>query len=208
MSETENTGADVREKVSEVAGQAQEKAGEAASQAKSQVRTQVDQRSTQAGEMASSTAQDMRSVSQHLRTQQKEGAAKLVDRAADQAERLGSYLTGSDGDRILHDVEDLGRRKPWVVVAGGVAIGFTASRFLKASSETRYRSLSYGSNGGTTPRFSRYGQEGRIEPIGTGRMDPAGTGRIEPTGTGIDPAGTGRIEPTDTGSVTGRTTAL
>jgi hypothetical protein len=150
---------DVKDKVSAVAGQAQEKAGGAASQVKSQVRNQVDQRSTQVGEMVSSTASDLRSVGEHLRGQEKSGPAGVIERAADSTEQLGSYLTDSDGQRILRDVEDLARRQPWTVVVAGVALGFAASRFLKASSATRYRALSqpsdrslgYSSNTGTAP---------------------------------------------------------
>ena len=138
------------EKAQEIAGQAQEKAGEAADQAKGQVRTQVDQRSTQAGEQVSSTASDIRSVADTLRQQGQDKPAQLAEQAADRAERLGSYLTQSDADRILHDVEDLARRQPWAVVAGGLFLGFAASRLLKASAGERYQQrtasddLSYG----------------------------------------------------------------
>jgi hypothetical protein len=131
-----------KDRVEEVKGQAQEKVQEASGQAKDRVREQVDQRSTQAGEQVSSAARDARAVGEELRRQGKEQPAKLADQAADRAERLGTYLQESDADRILRDIEDLGRRQPWLVVAGGLALGFAASRFLKASSEQRYRSTS------------------------------------------------------------------
>jgi hypothetical protein len=118
--------------------QAKEKAQEGAQQAKRTVRDQVDQRSTQAGERVGSTAGDIRSVSEELRKQGKEQPAKLAEQAAQRAESLGDYLQRSDGDTILRDVEDFGRRQPWAVIAGGVALGFAASRFLKASSSRRY----------------------------------------------------------------------
>lgn len=127
------------EKAQEIAGQAQEKAGEAADQAKGQVRTQVDQRSTQAGEQVTSTASDIRTVAGSLREQGQDKPAQLAEQAADRAERLGSYLTESDADRIMHDVEDFARRQPWAVVAGGLFLGFAASRLLKASSSERYQ---------------------------------------------------------------------
>src|SRR3954470_1491765 len=116
----------------------QETAQQAKGQARGQLRQQVDQRSTQAGEQVSSTAGDVRSVAQQLREQGKDQPAKLADQAADRAERLGSYLKDSDADRILDDIEDFGRRQPWAVMAGGIAIGLIASRFLKASSSSRY----------------------------------------------------------------------
>jgi ElaB/YqjD/DUF883 family membrane-anchored ribosome-binding protein len=120
-----------KEKAHEAVGQAKEKAG-------SQLRSQVDQRSTDAGHRVGSLASDVRAVGESLREQGKDQPAKLAEQAADRAERLGSYLKESDADRILADVEDFGRRQPWAVIAGGVAIGLVASRFLKASSIDRY----------------------------------------------------------------------
>jgi hypothetical protein len=133
------SGAQAKDKTQEVAGQAQEKAQQAAGQAKGRVREQVDQRSTQAGEQVASTARDVRAVSEELRKQGKDKPAQLADQAAERAERLGSYLKESDADRILSDIEDFGRRQPWAIVAGGVALGFLGSRFLKASSQQRYQ---------------------------------------------------------------------
>src|SRR3954454_15434256 len=130
--------AEVQEKAQEVAGQAQEKAQEAAGQAKSRVREQVDQRSNQAAEQVQTTAQDIRHVGDELRTQGKDQPAKLAEQVADRVERVGSYLQSSDGDKILRDAEDFGRRQPWAVALGGAVLGFAASRMLKASSQGRY----------------------------------------------------------------------
>src|SRR4051794_4545164 len=120
--------------------QAKQKAQEGAQQAKRTVRDQVDQRSTDAGQRVSTTAQDIRSVGDELRNQGKEQPAKLAEQAAQRAESLGDYLQRSDGDTILRDVEDFGRNRPWAAIAGGLALGFVASRFLKASSSRRYQS--------------------------------------------------------------------
>jgi ElaB/YqjD/DUF883 family membrane-anchored ribosome-binding protein len=131
-----------KDKAEEVKGQAQEKMQEASGQAKDRLREQVDQRSTQAGERVASAAQDARSVGEELRRQGKDQPARLADQAADRAQRLGGYLQESDADRILRDVEDFGRKQPWALVAGGLALGFVASRFLKASSQRRYEHAS------------------------------------------------------------------
>jgi ElaB/YqjD/DUF883 family membrane-anchored ribosome-binding protein len=132
--------AQAKDKAQEVAGQAQEKAQEAAGQARDRIRSQIDDRSTRAGEQVSTQAQDLRSVGDSLRQQGKDQPAKLADQAADRLERAGSWLTESDADRILGDVEDFARKNPWAVMAGGLAIGFAASRMLKASSRNRYSS--------------------------------------------------------------------
>ena len=129
-----------QEKAKEVAGQAQDKARDAGQKVRGRVSEQVDQRSTQAGEQVHGSAEDVRSFAQQLREQGKDKPAQYAEQAADRADRVGGYLRDADGDRILHDVEDFGRRNPWAVVAGGVALGFVASRMLKASSGERYRS--------------------------------------------------------------------
>jgi hypothetical protein len=135
----QQTADQAKEKAQEAAGQAKEKAQEAKQQVGGRVREQVDQRATQVGEQVASTASDLRSVGEQLRSDGKDQPAKLAEQAAERTERLGSYLRDSDADTILGDVEDFARRQPWAVVAGGLALGFAASRFLKASSSERYQ---------------------------------------------------------------------
>ena len=145
-----------QDKAKQVASQAQDKAREAAGEARGRVRDQVDQRSTQIGEQIGSGAGDARTVAEQLRDQGKQAPARYVEQAADRAERLGGYLRDSDGDRLLNDVEDFARRNTWAVALGGLALGFAASRLLKASSSDRYRSSvqsssrSVGSMGGNS----------------------------------------------------------
>jgi hypothetical protein len=136
----EGAGNDNQGKAKEVASQAQDKAREAAGEARGRVREQVDQRSTELGQRVAANAGDARSIAEELRSQGKDGPARYAEQAADRAERLGGYLERSDADRILGDVEDFGRRNPWAIAAGGLLLGFAASRMLKASSGERYRS--------------------------------------------------------------------
>ena len=131
----------VKDQVRDKAQMAQDKAKGALGQARGQLRDQVDQRSTQAGERVADTAADVRSIADQLRQQGKDTPARMVDQVAGQAERFGDYLKGASGDRILRDVEGFARSKPWLVAAGGLALGFAASRVLKASSSSRYRSF-------------------------------------------------------------------
>lgn len=138
---------EAQEKAQEVAGEAQEKAREAAAKAQEGLRQQIDQRSNEAGERVSSTAGDLRSVGDELRKQGKETPAKLADRAAEQTDKVGSYLKDNGSDQILRDVEDFGRQRPWAVLAGGLVLGVAAARFLKASSRTRYQERTRSQNG-------------------------------------------------------------
>jgi hypothetical protein len=131
----------VKDQVRDKAQMAQDKAKGAFGQARGQLRDQVDHRSTQAGERVANTAADVRSIADQLRQQGKDTPARMVDQVAGQAERFGDYLKGASGDRILRDIEGFARSKPWLVAAGGLALGFAASRMLKASSSSRYQSF-------------------------------------------------------------------
>lgn len=128
-----------REKAGEVQDKARQQAQQAKGQAREKLRDQVGERTTQAGERVGAAAGDARSVAEELRRQGKETPARYAEQAAERAERLGGYLKDSDGDTILSDVEDFARSKPWAVAAAGLALGFVASRLLKASSSERYR---------------------------------------------------------------------
>lgn len=128
-----------QQKVQEAGRQAQQQAQQAAGKARDRVRGQVDQRSTQAGEQITGQASDIRTVAEQLREQGKDKPAQLADTAAQHTERVGSYLKEADSDRILSDAENFARQRPWAVVAGGIALGLAASRFVKASSAGRYQ---------------------------------------------------------------------
>jgi hypothetical protein len=179
-----------REKASDMQDKAQEQAQQAKGQAREKLREQVDQRTTQAGDRVGASAADVRSVADELRRQGKETPAKYAEQAAERAERLGGYLKDSDGDTILRDVEDFARSKPWAVAAGGLALGFVASRLLKASSSDRYRQSRQSlqrdggerlATGGTTVAGSRpaYGSAaaGTPSPAVPASPTPAVTGR-------------------------------
>jgi hypothetical protein len=135
---------DARAKAADAANQAQEKAQQAASKATDQAQVklmeQVDLRSAQAAEQINTQASDLRSVSEALREQGKAGPADAADRLAEYAETVGSYLKDKDAHALLADAESFGRQRPWAAAAGGLALGFAASRFLKASSRERYQS--------------------------------------------------------------------
>jgi hypothetical protein len=142
----------VGQKAQQLAEQAQEKAGDLAAQAQpkigeaqQRVRATVDQRSSETGEQLRSVAEVMRHTSSELRSRGNDPHAKIAEQAADRIDRLGGYLTNADADQMLADVEDLARRQPLVVAAGGLIVGLAAARFLKASSERR--SGQHASNG-------------------------------------------------------------
>lgn len=144
--------------------QVQDKLKGGAEQAQSRAREQLDQRSTQAGEQVTATADALRSTSRQLREQGQDAQAKAADQIAHHAERVGGYLTESDVDRMLRDAEDFGRRQPMAVVGIGLALGFAASRFLKASSRRRYQGAGQQTTSGNGDQADRYRAQAPATP--------------------------------------------
>lgn len=108
--------------------------------ARERVREQVDTRSTQAGEQVSATAQALRTTGSSLHDEGQDAPARAAEQLAGYAERIGDYLTRTDGEQLLHDAEDFGRRQPLAAIGLGLVAGLAASRLLKASSSRRYDS--------------------------------------------------------------------
>ena len=145
------------------------------------MRDRIEQRSSQAAEQISQQASDLRTVSQSLREQGKDGPANAADRLAGYAERVGSYLRGRSAEQLLHDAEDLGRKRPWAAAGAGAAVGLAASRFLKASSRERYATRSArlsqpaSSVHGAGSEIGSSGAEDGASPVGV----PAGMPPLE-----------------------------
>jgi hypothetical protein len=130
--ETQSDVEQVKERVQDVAEQAK-------GQTRDQLRTQIDERTTQVGEEVSSAARAFRQAAEQLRQEGSGRAGSLVETVAERGERLGSYLSGADGESVLREVEEFARRQPWVVAGAGVIAGFLGARFVKASSRSRYQ---------------------------------------------------------------------
>src|SRR5438105_1304908 len=123
---------EARDRASEAVGEnvagAAQQAGELGDKARTQAAEQVSERSTQAGQRAESVARTMREAGQEMRGQGNDLPGQLAEWTAAQADRLGHYLRESDGERIIRDVEEFGRRQPWVIVGVGLAGGLAAAR--------------------------------------------------------------------------------
>ena len=214
-----STGTDrLTDQVQEIMGQAQERvqdvgasAREQAGQAQDRLREQAETRTRQLGEQVGARAEDLRAVSDALRQQGKHAPADLADRLAGYAERAGGYLTERDAEAMLADAESYGRQHPGTVALGALAVGFAASRFLKASSSRRYSELRRGSVGSATGNGSVTPTARIVEPdtVGAGAIagahsDPIPDALEDPLpGMGSGP-GTGPGTRPDTGAITDR----
>jgi len=110
--------------------------------AKGVVIDQIDQRMTDLGNVVGAHAGNLRAMSDTLRNQGQDNTARLVDMASDRLNQVSTYLTQTDGDRLIHDVESLARRQPLITGAAGLVLGLTAARLLKAGATQRYRTYS------------------------------------------------------------------
>jgi ElaB/YqjD/DUF883 family membrane-anchored ribosome-binding protein len=136
-----------KERLGEGAQQIQEKASEAKAKTRDRLQEQIDTRSTDAGQQMTSTASALRQTAQQLRANQGEQQARVLEQVADRVDRFGRYLTETDGNRLLRDMEQIARNRPWLVAGGGTVLGFLAARFTKASSSRRFEE-----NGGVQSR--------------------------------------------------------
>jgi ElaB/YqjD/DUF883 family membrane-anchored ribosome-binding protein len=125
-----------------MAGQAKEQveaqAERVASRVSGQLRSQIDTRSTQVAEQIAPFARALHTAGTQLQDEGNSAAGRAGHRLADQVEQLSGYLQESHSDRLLSDLERFAGKRPWLAGGIGVAVGFLAARFLKASAESRY----------------------------------------------------------------------
>lgn len=128
-------GADVRGRAREAVKQVKEKAGE-------RIESKLSDSKTRAAETLSGVASTLHSSSQQLREQNQESASRAIERAAEGVERFATYLQDTNVDDVVASVHEFARRQPAAFIGGAFALGFIASRFIKATSpEGRRRSL-------------------------------------------------------------------
>jgi hypothetical protein len=87
-------------------------------------------------------AGEMRTISTDMESQQP-AIATVAEAAADQTERIATYLRDTDVRQIINNVEDVARRQPLLFVGGAFVLGLAAARFLKAAGGGRETIRSY-----------------------------------------------------------------
>lgn len=141
-------GADVRGRAREAVNQVKEKAGE-------RIESKLSDSKTRAAETLSGVASTLHSSSQQLREQNQESASRAIERAAEGVERFATYLQDTNVDDVVASVHEFARRQPAAFIGGAFALGFIASRFIKATSpEGRLRSLPAPSSDSTRRGYS------------------------------------------------------
>ena len=103
------------------------------------VSDRLDTASSQAGGQLIDISGALRQTGEQLRAEGKEQPAKVVEAVSDRTDQLARYLSDKRSNEILDDVERLGRTRPWLAIAGGLAVGVAAARLLKASGRHRFQ---------------------------------------------------------------------
>jgi hypothetical protein len=106
--------------------------GRMTDQAKSMLRGRVMERASKSALSVSDLARTLRQTSRQL---EGNAASPLVDRAADQLDRVSELLDSRDPDEIVRSVERFARQQPLLFLGGAFALGVAGARFLKSSAE-------------------------------------------------------------------------
>jgi hypothetical protein len=132
---------EARERATEMASRAQEMVSETAEKAGSQIGTRLSGQKDWAAESVGSIAEAVRQTSHQLRQQDQRAVAEYADIAANEIDRLSTYLQESDLGDLVGEVESFARRQPALFLGGALILGFMGARFLKSSS--RHRGATY-----------------------------------------------------------------
>lgn len=131
---------EVKNLVSEAKDQTKQVAG----QARDQVQELVGRQKDQAAEKLGGLAGALREAGQKLQeSDQSRDFSRYADQAAQQVEKLSTYLKDNDLRGFVRDTETLARRRPELFLGGTFLAGLMLARFLKASSPDQ----GYGNSG-------------------------------------------------------------
>lgn len=121
-----------------LASQAKDQTKQVASQARDHVQELVGQQKTQAAERLGGLAGALREAGQKLQeNEQNRAFGRYADQAAQQVDRLSTYLRDNDLRGFVRDTETLARRRPELFLGGTFLAGLMLARFLKASSPSQ-----------------------------------------------------------------------
>ena len=137
--------------------QAKQTTGEIVSQVQQRASSQITQQKDTAASELTNVANAVRQLRHTLEGEQSGPIARYVadygDKAAEQIERLGSYLRQQDPRRLLDDVQNFGRRQPALLLGGAFLLGLAGARLIKSSMEAASSQHGYSpKNVGNYPR--------------------------------------------------------
>jgi len=130
-----STGEQVADKAGQIVDQAKDALGGTVDQVREQAVSQVDQQKSRAAETLNTVAGAVRQTGDQLRQQDQGTVAQYVDTAANQIERMATYLNNRDINDMAVELQHFARRQPALFLGGALLAGMLAARFLKSSSQ-------------------------------------------------------------------------
>jgi ElaB/YqjD/DUF883 family membrane-anchored ribosome-binding protein len=105
-----------------------------ADQASRTAEAQASNMMTKAGETLDQVARAIRDAGQGLREERPE-IAGMADTTAQRIQDASTYLREHEAREVMGSVQEYARRQPAVVIAGGLALGLLAGRFLRSGTQ-------------------------------------------------------------------------
>ena len=123
---------------------ARESISGAATEAGTKVVSGIHSQKTKAAEGLGSVAQALRQSGETLRSKNPETPIpQYISSAADQVERLSSYLRTNSVSDMVNGLEQLARRQPMLFIGSAFMLGLLGARFLKSSGRSDTSSYGY-----------------------------------------------------------------
>lgn len=175
----------VGETARETVDTVQQTAGHAIAQVRDQGKNQLNDQKDQVAGSIDTVAHAMRRTGWHLREENQNNVAQVVDQAATQLERFSSNIKDKDVEELVWEAEHFARRQPSIFLGGAFFLGMLAARFLKsgrpaperggygnASSYARGAGVGYGAGypGGAATGYGSSRSSGGSEFAASGSM--------------------------------------
>jgi hypothetical protein len=130
----EGTVKQAKERMKSLASEVKDRTRKVAEQARGQVQELVEDQKEQAAAGLGSVAEALREAGRKLEEKDPNvPLGRYADRAAGQVDRLSTYLREHDLSDAVHDVKELTRRRPALVLGGSFLAGLMLARFLTGS---------------------------------------------------------------------------
>lgn len=124
---------------------------------KSTATSQLKAQKARATDQLDRIAENVRQSTRRLRDEQHGAVAAVLDRGADELERLTAAIRDRDIDQVVQDLERLARRQPALFLGSSLAAGLLLARFAKA-----------GDTGGRRGGSRAHGSQARFGRPGSG----------------------------------------
>jgi hypothetical protein len=117
----------------EVKSKAKQIVTETMDEATGQVKSTFGEQKGRAADQLNTVASALRQAGSELQNSDQPSIAQYAEAAAEQVERLSSYIKEREFGELWADLQATAKRQPELFVAGALAAGFLVGRFLKSS---------------------------------------------------------------------------